>query len=110
MIILGINAYHANASAAIVVDGQLIAAAEEERFNRVKYAAGLAGAGDSILPRRGWRDAGASGPHRDSAETLGAHGNEVALCAAHAAICDRTRARDGAILRESRKSWQRRSK
>jgi len=41
MIILGINAYHANASAAIVVDGQLIAAAEEERFNRVKYAAGL---------------------------------------------------------------------
>ena len=41
MIILGINAYHANASAAIVVDGQLLAAAEEERFNRVKYAAGL---------------------------------------------------------------------
>ncbi len=41
MIILGINAYHANASAAIIVDGQLLAAVEEERFNRVKYAAGL---------------------------------------------------------------------
>ncbi|MFZ0736564.1 MAG: carbamoyltransferase C-terminal domain-containing protein [Candidatus Acidiferrales bacterium] len=41
MIILGINAYHANASAAVVVDGRLLAAAEEERFNRVKYAAGL---------------------------------------------------------------------
>jgi carbamoyltransferase len=41
MIILGINAYHANASAAIVADGKLLAAAEEERFNRVKYAAGL---------------------------------------------------------------------
>jgi carbamoyltransferase len=41
MIILGINAYHPNASAAIVVDGKLIAAVEEERFNRVKYAAGL---------------------------------------------------------------------
>ena len=41
MIILGINAYHANASAAIVVDGQLIAAVEEERLNRIKYAAGL---------------------------------------------------------------------
>lgn len=41
MMILGINAYHANASAAIVVDGQLIAAVEEERLNRVKYAAGL---------------------------------------------------------------------
>jgi carbamoyltransferase len=41
MVILGINAYHANASAAIVVDGQLIAAVEEERLNRIKYAAGL---------------------------------------------------------------------
>jgi carbamoyltransferase len=41
MLILGINAYHANASAAIVVDGRLIAAVEEERLNRVKYAAGL---------------------------------------------------------------------
>jgi carbamoyltransferase len=41
MIILGINAYHANAAAAILVDGRLIAAVEEERLNRVKYAAGL---------------------------------------------------------------------
>lgn len=41
MIILGINAYHANASAAIMVDGRLIGAVEEERLNRVKYAAGL---------------------------------------------------------------------
>jgi carbamoyltransferase len=41
MIILGINAYHANASAAIVADGRLLAAVEEERFNRVKYAAGF---------------------------------------------------------------------
>src|SRR5579863_7299621 len=41
MIILGVNAYHANAAAAIVVDGQLVAAVEEERLNRVKYAAGL---------------------------------------------------------------------
>ncbi len=41
MIILGINAYHANSSAAIVVDGRLVAAVEEERLNRVKYAAGL---------------------------------------------------------------------
>jgi carbamoyltransferase len=40
-IVLGLNAYHANASAAIVVDGRLIAAVEEERLNRVKYAAGL---------------------------------------------------------------------
>jgi carbamoyltransferase len=41
MNILGINAYHGNASAAVVCDGKLIAAVEEERFNRVKYAAGF---------------------------------------------------------------------
>ena len=41
MNILGINAYHANASAALVCDGRLITAVEEERFNRVKYAAGF---------------------------------------------------------------------
>jgi len=41
MNILGINAYHGNASAAVVCDGQLVAAVEEERFNRVKYAAGF---------------------------------------------------------------------
>src|SRR3979490_517813 len=41
MNILAINACHGNASAAIVCDGRLIAAVEEERFNRVKYAAGF---------------------------------------------------------------------
>ena len=34
MIILGVNSYHADAAAALVVDGQLIVAAEEERFCR----------------------------------------------------------------------------
>jgi len=41
MIILGINAYHGDASASIVVDGKLIAAVEEERFNRIKHSAGF---------------------------------------------------------------------
>src|ERR1700720_3046175 len=41
MHILGINAYHGNSSAALVSDGRLVAAVEEERFNRVKYAAGF---------------------------------------------------------------------
>ncbi|HEX8619208.1 MAG TPA: carbamoyltransferase C-terminal domain-containing protein [Thermoanaerobaculia bacterium] len=41
MIILGINAHHADAAAAIVVDGKLVAAAEEERFRRVKHWAGF---------------------------------------------------------------------
>lgn len=41
MNIIGINAYHGDASAAIVVDGQLVAAVEEERFNRIKHWAGF---------------------------------------------------------------------
>ena len=41
MHILGINAYHGDSSACIVVDGKLIAAAEEERFRRIKHWAGL---------------------------------------------------------------------
>jgi carbamoyltransferase len=41
MYILGINAYHADSSAAIFKDGQLIAATEEERFTRVKHWAGF---------------------------------------------------------------------
>jgi carbamoyltransferase len=41
MIILGINAYHADASAAILVNGKLVSATEEERFTRVKHWAGF---------------------------------------------------------------------
>ncbi len=41
MTILGINAYHADASAAILVDGKLVAAIEEERFRRIKHWAGF---------------------------------------------------------------------
>jgi carbamoyltransferase len=41
MHILGINAYHGDASAAIVSDGRLVAAVEEERFNRIKHWAGF---------------------------------------------------------------------
>ncbi|HAF15157.1 MAG TPA: carbamoyltransferase [Blastocatellia bacterium] len=41
MYILGINAYHGDAAAAIIKDGKLLAAVEEERFNRVKHCAGF---------------------------------------------------------------------
>jgi len=41
MHILGINAYHADSSAAIFRDGKMIAATEEERFRRVKHWAGF---------------------------------------------------------------------
>jgi carbamoyltransferase len=39
--ILGINAYHADVSAALVKDGKLVAAVEEERFRRIKHWAGF---------------------------------------------------------------------
>jgi carbamoyltransferase len=41
MHILGLNAFHADSSAALVQDGKLIAAAEEERFRRIKHWAGF---------------------------------------------------------------------
>src|ERR1700742_2403096 len=41
MYILGLNAYHADSSAAIFKDGVMIAATEEERFRRIKHWAGF---------------------------------------------------------------------
>jgi carbamoyltransferase len=41
MIILGLNAYHGDASACLLVDGSVVAAAEEERFVRVRHWAGF---------------------------------------------------------------------
>lgn len=40
-IVLGLNTYHADAAAALLIDGEIVAAAEEERFRRVKHWAGL---------------------------------------------------------------------
>ena len=39
--ILGLNAYHGDSSACLVKDGALLAAAEEERFRRIKHWAGF---------------------------------------------------------------------
>src|SRR5689334_17714592 len=41
MYILGLNAYHADSSAAIFKDGVILAAIEEERFTRIKHWAGF---------------------------------------------------------------------
>src|ERR1700687_4218911 len=41
MNILGLNAFHGDASAALLRDGQLVLALEEERLNRIKHWAGL---------------------------------------------------------------------
>jgi carbamoyltransferase len=39
--ILGLNAYHGDSAAAILVDGELVGAVEEERFCRIKHWAGF---------------------------------------------------------------------
>jgi carbamoyltransferase len=41
MLILGLNAYHGDSAACLIKDGRLVAAAEEERFRRIKHWAGL---------------------------------------------------------------------
>jgi carbamoyltransferase len=41
VLILGLNAYHGDVSAALLHDGRLVAAVEEERFRRVKHWAGF---------------------------------------------------------------------
>ena len=40
-IILGVNTFHADSSACLIIDGKLVAAIEEERLNRVKHYAGF---------------------------------------------------------------------
>ena len=41
MVILGVNAYHGDASAVVIRDGELVAAVEEERLRRIKHWAGF---------------------------------------------------------------------
>jgi carbamoyltransferase len=41
LLILGLNAYHGDASACLVRDGEIVAAGEEERFRRIKHWAGF---------------------------------------------------------------------
>ena len=41
MYVLGINAFHGDSAACLISDGAIVAAAEEERFRRVKHWAGF---------------------------------------------------------------------
>ena len=41
MYIVGLNSFHGDSSACLLKDGVLIAAAEEERFRRIKHWAGF---------------------------------------------------------------------
>jgi len=40
-LVLGINAFHADAAAALILDGEILGAVEEERFRRIKHWAGF---------------------------------------------------------------------
>lgn len=54
MIVLGLSFYYHDSAAALVKDGVLVAAAEEERFSRVKHDSGFPGlAIDFVLSRGG---------------------------------------------------------
>lgn len=112
MLVLGVNAYHGDASACLLVDGRLVAAVEEERFTRRKHQAGfpasavrwcLAQAGARIrdvdhvaisrnplvhLPRKVWRvlaDRPSLGSLR---QRLGNQRRVLSLRDALAAACD----------------------
>ena len=41
MKILGINAFHADSAACVIIDGKIICAIEEERLTRIKHWAGF---------------------------------------------------------------------
>ncbi len=66
MKILGLNAFHGDASAALLRDGQLVAALEEERLNRIKHWAGLPVACGEGMSRRC-----TTRPYRDFARSQG---------------------------------------
>ena len=50
MNVLGISAFYHDSAAALVQDGELVAAAQEERFTRNKHDDALPGQRDPLLP------------------------------------------------------------
>ncbi len=55
MIVLGINSVYHESAAALVIDGRIIAAAEEERFTRVKHAKPAQVDNPHLLPEKAMR-------------------------------------------------------
>ena len=49
MKILGISAFYHDSAAALIVDGEIVAAAQEERFTRKKHDAGFPAQRDRLL-------------------------------------------------------------
>jgi carbamoyltransferase len=61
MDILGINAFHGDASAVLIRDGALVAGVEEERLNRVKHWAGFPGRAVGAVLQEAGSDLGSVG-------------------------------------------------
>ena len=58
MIVLGLNCFHGDSSAALIHAGEPIAAAEEERFRRVKHWASWSKSWPiCVIPAWPWRNA-----------------------------------------------------
>ena len=51
--ILGISAFYHDSAAALVVDGDIVAAAQEERFTRKKHDPGFPSRAVAVLSARG---------------------------------------------------------
>ena len=58
--ILGISAYYHDSAAALLRDGDIVAAAQEERFTRKKHDPRFPGARDPLLPGGGRHRASAT--------------------------------------------------
>ena len=58
MRVLGISAFYHDSAAALIEDGQLVGAAQEERFTRKKHDSGFPAERRAVLPRRGRHQAG----------------------------------------------------
>ncbi|MEO6327095.1 MAG: carbamoyltransferase C-terminal domain-containing protein [Thermoanaerobaculia bacterium] len=73
-VILGLNAYHPGASAALLIDGVPIAAVAEERLNRIKYYGGFPSRAVSLcleMAGLGLADVDVVAVGRDSSANLG---------------------------------------
>ena len=53
MNVLGLSCFYHDAAACLVQDGRIVAAAQEERFTRVKHDPALPHPRRRLLPRRG---------------------------------------------------------
>jgi carbamoyltransferase len=101
MYILGLNAYHGDAAAALIKDGTLIAAAEEERFNRIKHCASFPTQSIQYCLRTAGIDIGQV-EHVGISRDPSAHLHKKVLAAARRAtggIIGRTRRAEGSAMR-----------